>query len=230
MAKAGFWMGFWAPLRAAKMILKDPKLLSLAAIPLALNIGLYILLFHWGSGQIDALNQSLVQWMATKTPAWLTTLASWFLSIAAWVSLVLLSVISFTFVGSILSAPFNDGMSKRVYVIKQREALERGSSLEALPGLPLGTSLRLEILRTGILLSGGLFALLVGLIPLLQLPALIMGAILLSFEYFGYPFAQKEPRLGPVWGFVFRHPMVSLGFVSAPSGIGRARMRRKVPP
>lgn len=72
-------------------------------------------------------------------------------------------------------------------------------------------STKLELKRSVFLIGGGVLAFFLGLIPLMQIPAMLMAAVLLSFEYFGYPLSRSTGKLRPVWGFTFRNLGASLG-------------------
>lgn len=207
-----FWRGFWAPLRALKMILTSPSLLTLVLIPLAINIGLYTLFFYHGAQYIDAL---IAQGMARMAPAlpewasWLAGVTEWSLKILAWLTLVLAAALTFTIVSGIIASPFNDFLSRQAARIRYRELQSQAG--QEIPG-GIRETIRLELRRTLILVFGGSAAFLLGLIPLMQLPALAIGALLVSFEYFGYPVSRTSTRLGPVWAFTLKNPMTSLGF------------------
>ncbi|MBI2605214.1 MAG: EI24 domain-containing protein, partial [Deltaproteobacteria bacterium] len=179
----GFAAGFKAPLQAAALILKTPSLAALVVIPLAINIGLYILFFRYGSAFLEGLIQSWTAQWSSNLPAW----AAWVaplgrvgLKFLAWLLLILVSALSFTLVSGIIAAPFNDylsAMTGRVY--RRRLGLSEAAEPHAAAGF-MGV-IRLEAKRTLILLFGGAIAFFVGFLPLMQLPALAMGAMLVAF-------------------------------------------------
>ncbi|MBI3543297.1 MAG: EI24 domain-containing protein [Deltaproteobacteria bacterium] len=208
----GFWRGFWAPLQALKMIVTSPRLLSLVAVPLAVNIGIYLLFFHYAAHYLD---DGIAAWgvrMAQAVPHWLLSVSVFALKILSWLALALVAALTFTFVSGLIAAPFNDALSKAAMRLRLKET---GAHF-AVPEVrhPISTTVWLELKRISILVVGALVALILGLIPLLQLPALALGALIVSFEYFGYPISHRSSSLTPVAYFTVRHPAVSLGFGS----------------
>lgn len=208
----GFWKGFWAPLRALQMILTSPKLLALVAIPLAVNLVLYALFFHYGAHVLTGWVDAFTAQLGHQLPGWALTLSAWTLRLLSWLVLALLAALSFAFVGGLIAAPFNDHLSKAAYRLRIRETGATHHDPKPWLERSLKQTLLLELKRLLILLLGAVAIALVGLVPLLQIPALLFGALLVSFEYFGYPIAQRSSSLGPVVWFTFRHPAVSLGF------------------
>lgn len=193
------------------MIFGSPRLVLLIAIPLIINIGLYVLFFYYGATESSRLISSYMQQTQAILPAWpwLITLTRWVLSILAWLTLGLIAALTFTIVSSIVLSPFNDRISRVATVLRRKEL---GSSEAELRELSLSEVVRLESKRTIFLILGAITAAILGIIPLMQLPALILGAWLVAFEYFGYPVSQKSAGLLTVLKFTLRHPAISLGF------------------
>ena len=208
----GFWKGFWAPLHALKMILTSPRLLSLVIVPLSVNICLYIFFFHYGARYLEEVIVGVNASLAATLPAWALGISSFVLKILSWLALAVVAALTFTFVSGLISAPFNDFLSKAA--LRQR-LLETGAHIPA-PELKVSikATLWLECKRMVILIVGALIVVVLGLVPLLQLPALALGATLVAFEYFGYPVSHRALGLTPVLLFTVRHPAVSLGFGS----------------
>jgi len=203
-----FSRGFFAPFTALKMILKSPRMLLLVAVPLAVNIALYILFFKYGSDWIAVQIAATTGRLATVLPHWALTISTWALKILGWLLLGLAAALSFTLVSGLVSAPFNDSLSRaavntRIFP-KKSAVLSHG----------IGTTLWLEFKRIIVLVVGGICAFTIGIIPFLQIPALLLGASLVAFEYFGYPISQRSHKLTSVAAFMARYPFVSLGFGS----------------
>ncbi|MBI3555250.1 MAG: EI24 domain-containing protein [Deltaproteobacteria bacterium] len=208
----GFWRGFWAPLHALKMIVTSPRLLSLVVVPLSVNIGLYILFFHYGAHYLDDQIAGFNTRLALSLPGWAVSISAFALKILSWLALAVVAALTFTLVSGIISAPFNDYLSKAAMRLR---LLETGAHF-AHPELriTLRETLYLEFKRILILIAGALLAFGIGLIPLLQIPAVVLGASLVAFEYFGYPVSHRSSGITPVALFTLRHPAVSLGFGS----------------
>lgn len=185
-------------------------MVSLTLVPLSVNIALYVLFFRYGSNYFDSVITSWLSHMAQALPAWMVTLSKWGFKLLAWVMLATAAAISFTFISGLVSAPFNDHLS-RAALRSRLKALGRSDAFSRSEQNLLIT-IKLEAKRMVILVLGALLAFLIGLIPLLQIPALVLGAWLVAFEYFGYPISQRSTKLAPVALFTLRHPAVSLGF------------------
>jgi CysZ protein len=205
----GFWMGFGAPLRAIGMILKSPRMLALITVPLSVNIALYVVFFHYGSNYLGELVTMSTASMAHTLPPALVSVSGWALKILGWLILALAAALTFTFVSGLVAAPFNDSLSRAALNARLRQM---GSGSSAHEKYPVTETIGLELKRMLVLLAGAIVAFVLGIIPLLQLPALALGAFLVSFEYFGYPLSHRTRSLWPVALFTLRHPAVSLGF------------------
>ncbi len=130
----GFFRGFWMLPYGGYFLMKHPRLWPLAVLPLVINL---VLFGVFGAYAVTHLLPWLVDWitpqihlptgegwfaqLAAALPAWTGVLGTWFRSIvkvlAYIISLILLLVVcgfSFTAVGTVLAAPFNDALSERV--------------------------------------------------------------------------------------------------------------------
>lgn len=205
----GFWKGFWAPVNAVKLIIRSSTMLALVAVPLAINIFLYALFFHYSAQYLDTMITDWLTRMAATMPAWIVDVSRIGLKIISWLTLALVAAISFTIVSGIVSAPFNDHLSRAALKARLKEL---GATLPGVPtDLTMGKTIKLEIKRMIVLVLGTLVAIIIGLIPLMQIPALMLGACIVSFEYFGYPISQRSEKLSSVIYFTLRHPAISLG-------------------
>lgn len=194
------------------LILKSPSLLTLVAVPLLINLGLYVLFFVYASGWLAGQVPLWVGALPASTPPWLAGAALWFLKISAWVLLILISAFSFTVVGGILAAPFNDHLSRRTTVVRVKRGLLPASAAAGRAELGFASAMVLEARRTVILVGGSVCALILGIIPFLQIPALILGSYVVAFEYLGYPMARRSSNLIDIWLFMAKNPVRSLGF------------------
>ncbi len=188
-------------------------MLALVIVPLAVNIVLYILFFHYGSHTLDQWIHQLTGRFSENWPGWLGSIFFWVLKILEWLMLGLVAMLTFTIVGGIIAAPFNDYLSRATKKYWAKNIINENKTSPPI-NLKISETIHLEMKRILILIIGSLFALGMGLIPFLQIPALILGAYLVAFEYYGYPLSHQTPKLVPVWKFVLSHPVVSLGFGS----------------
>lgn len=208
-----FWNGFYSPVRAILLIVRSPRLISLISIPLLINIGLYILFFHYGNQTISQLISHASTWLGAELPAWLASVSVWFLKFLGWVVLIVVAALMFTLISGIICAPFNDILCRTTVKIYQTQT---GLNFNAQSiNHSAGSVIKLELKRTLVLLGGGIVVLVIGVIPFLQIAAYVLGAWLLAFEYFGYPISQKSIKLFAVARFTLGRPIISLGFGSA---------------
>jgi len=208
-----FWLGFWAPLRALKLVFTSPVLFSLLIIPLAINVGLYIVFFYHGSEYVSTYIQSWNEQIATSLPAWAQSLGvvlTWILRLLGWLVLLVVAALSFTLVSGLICAPFNDLISKQTSRLREKSTTQTNSPIET--KIYFLDTIKLELRRLLILIVGGTIAFGIGLIPLLQVPAMALASFLISFEYFGYPIARRTSSLSPVWSFTFKNFSTSIGF------------------
>ncbi len=212
---SGFVRGFKAPFRAIPFIFKAPSVLALVAVPLLINLVLYVALFWFAADAIKIVITTAVTSLSAHLPAWLVVVADWGMTITAWFTLLIVSAFTFTFVAGLLAAPFNDLLSRRttkIFAARRQSAGAQALAATTPLSLSFVTSMRMEFKRTIILLLGGGFAALMGIIPFFQLPAITLGAFVLTFEYVGYAIAQRSSSLWTVWAFVLKNPARTMCF------------------
>ncbi len=208
---ANFWQGFWAPLKSILLIIRSPSLLTLVLVPLAINIGIYYLFWTTVANWLAMLVQSIISvWSASIPPSlhWIIPISEWSFKILSWLLLLLTSVLTFTIVSSIVAAPFNEILSKQT---ERVIAKIKGISMPETHEIKFMQSIRLELKRTIVLVLGGILAFLIGIIPLMQIPALMIGALLISFEYFGIPISRRNHNLLKPAQFTFANFATSIG-------------------
>ena len=209
-----FLHGFRYPFAAIFFILRAPSVLALVSIPLLISLGISVFFFVYVDGIASLYVQQAALWMSSQVPSGLATVATWLLRGAAWVSLFVVSSLAFTVVGGILASPFSDWLSRRVMQVRRKKG--QSAPLPALRSegdgaLSIVDVITLEFKRTLILIFVGCFALLLGLIPFMQIPALILGSGAVAFEYLGFPISQRDPRLSAIAAYMLRNPARSLG-------------------
>jgi CysZ protein len=205
--------GLKVPFTAIKLIFTTPKVFGLILIPLIINLGLYILLFIHGSELMKSFINSFIEGWKSDLPAWasfLPFIASFALTLLSWILLILVSALSFTIISSIIAAPFNDYLSIQTEVAFRKKynypALDSEIRASAM------STIIMEVKRSIVLIVGGIFTFILGLLPLMQIPAIILATYLISFEYYGIPFSRRTKNLFPVIGFTMKHPVLSFGF------------------
>lgn len=180
------------------------------AIPLTINIGLFVAGIYLAFDQTNALIDKLVDWL----PNWLDWL-SWL----AWLFFVVLILIivfySFTLVANLIASPFNGLYSQKLeQILTGNPPPANGRFIETLVGIQ--TAVLSELSKFGYLISRMIPLLLLSFIPGLNIISPILwfgfGAWMLALEYMDYPmgnhgFSFREQRdvarqkLGLILGF-----------------------------
>lgn len=202
-----FLRGFFIPLQALKFIFKKPSLAFLAAIPFFLNLTIYTVFVWYVQSQLGMLIQEILYRFPPWVPAWAAVLTQWIVKILVWLLLLLLSTFTFTLVGGILASPFNDMLTTKT--------LRLLGSNNKIAELGVGQVVGLELKRSLVLFFVGVVAIFLGVVPFMQVPAFLLAAWIVAFEYFGYPVSKKSNSLSAIKLFMVKRPFLSLGFGSA---------------
>lgn len=179
-----FKNGFFLPLQAALMILKSRGLKCWALIPLVINILLYILIISLGLWLLDSISIPEVEWdFVGKLGVYLSDIVNYLGSFSKWAVgipvIILICYFSFTIVGMIIAAPFNDILSEKFenYI---------GTEQEDAPDIPLRlnfTAALISIYSTLGFVSKQVFWSILAL-PLLFIPVVGMLPLFLVTSYF----------------------------------------------
>jgi len=201
-------MGILAP--AFRTLYRHPRLLAWSSIPFSITLALYI----WAFGPLNEALTSLTQsFLLSLLPnAWLPSsgLDSMSGVIQGLSTLILLGFSAFTFSGvaGILSVPFNDFLA---------EAAESRVSPPLNPVRDLGFKDRIRILWTDLKLTFlgltlTLSALILGLIPGLNLLSPILAIAGIALQYLSFPQARRQLRARDAILFLLHYPAETLGF------------------
>ncbi|GAB4266947.1 MAG: EI24 domain-containing protein [Deferrisomatales bacterium] len=140
---------FFYPYRGLRFLLSHPRLLSYVAIPVGVNTLLYALLVWVSVSRFDTWLEALVP----RGEGWYWVALFYLLAAVFAVVLFLAVVYTFTLVGNLLLAPFNDLLSEKVEWIYTGHRLEEPFRLKALAA-DLVRSLKAEIGRLALFLTG----------------------------------------------------------------------------
>lgn len=197
-----FWFGLTLPWAALRLILSRRSLLALSAFPLAVTIALYIYAIQgaqsWAQHTIEA---ALAAWGWADWTVWV---AAVFVKIALFIA----AALTFSISSSLVASPFNDFLAERT---------ERHSTppLPPTPGLGIGGQLRLvgiDLMKTIAAGVAGLFALLLSLVPIVNLFAFGLTFLLIAFQYISYPQTRRGQTLRQSLAFLWHHSYACLGF------------------
>ncbi len=211
--------GFFYPYRGLKFLLGRPRLLTYVIIPFGINTLLYGA-FVWfvGSRFGGWLERLLPQGDAWYWAALSVLLLTLFAAV-----LLLVVVYTFTLVGNLILAPFNDLLSEKVERVYTGATLEEPFSLGALTR-DMARSLKAELGRVLFYGAGFLALLSLNLVPGLGTAAYGVAVTLytlffLGWEYFDYSMERWRLTFGDKRKVAFRNGATFLGF-----GAGAALM------
>jgi CysZ protein len=196
----GFFVGaysvFWGLLR----ILRDGGLRKLAILPLILTSFLYAGMV----GLLVVFGDDLFDWLWQRPEGWLV-IVWWIALVASIVATIGLMVLLFAAIAEAIGGPFYDKMAIRVLTAHSIESRE--------PGLIEGTVP--DVLRSLLFLIPAAICWMIGLIPLVGLPFVALGASIASI---GFASAAINPALmvtghdlGDRMRYVFRFFLGMLG-------------------
>ena len=218
---AGFFAGLQAAFDGIRLLTGNRSLMKLAAIPIAINTVLYIILVVLFGVYFDDLRNSV--WQYPELSAWYDYLlvVLWYLfNLLFFIVSLLVFLVGFLITGNILAAPFNDEIAGRTLVLLRGEDLpQTGGGLGAVLA-ETGRTVVQELKKIALYLLLQIPTLLLLLIP-------VAGGVLstawglyitwwfFSLDYLDYPMT----RLGMVWkekrAWVSRNRAMSLGFGAA---------------
>jgi uncharacterized protein involved in cysteine biosynthesis len=191
--------GLTLPLLSLRVILKDPKLLILSILPIVTTFLLYGFLI---SSAQDSVRDLVVQHF--QTGGW----AAWIVLILVKILLIIVGALTFSFVASVASSPFNDFLAERA----EKHAVP---ALPQVPSMPLGRKAVLIAIDLGKSLAAGiamLAALLLSWVPVVNVIALVVSLLLVTFQFISYPQTRRGLGLGEGVRFLGRHFFACLGF------------------
>jgi len=207
---ASLWSAPWYMLRGASFLRDHRSLWKYAAAPMVMSVlilgGSYILLYH--------LYTSLAH--SFESRAWYGGILYYVLLVALTLTVAIVFFVVFGRIVSALAAPFNEVISRKTDELVTGIRDDTAFSLPELlrdSGRSLWHSLRILFLYVGLLLC----SLVLLLIPVLggilyPCACALISALLLAYEYLGYPMDRRKfswqqkgefvrSRFGPILGF-----------------------------
>ena len=192
------------PLRASRLIMRTPKLLTLSLLPAALTGFLY-----------SAFSYVFYQWVLGAVPAWLQTLGMnpqgfmlHVFQVGAVLFALLVTALTYSIAASLVALPLNDvlALATENYTHTQLSPVMGG-------GLIQFTRLMLiDAAKNFAALFLTLFALLVSWVPVLNFLSFIVAVSLVTFQYVSYPQTRRGENLIDGFKFLIRNAPASLGF------------------
>ncbi len=187
--------GFFYPYRGLKFLFSRPRLLGYVAVPVAVNTLLYTALVWFAGSRFGRWVDALVP----QGDAWYWTVLSYALWVVFAGVLFLAVVYTFTLVGNLLLAPFNDLLSEKVEAayagVLSDEPFRLAAFLSDMKRSFLAELGRMALFGTGFLV----LAVASVFFPPLGAALTVYSLFFLGWEYFDYsmerarfPFAVKR--------------------------------------
>jgi CysZ protein len=174
-ARGGFFQGLVALPRGLAFLVKNPRLWPLSALPLLINLVVYsamayLAIVHLLPWLVDSLTPTALPGFLAKFGDTLIRILRWIIYVVCVLLMVVLGAVTFTSVGTVLAAPFNDFLSEAVEAILRHEPsirpLTLGNLMEDLARTVLAASWKSAIVLVTFVVT----------VPLLLVP--VAGAII----------------------------------------------------
>jgi CysZ protein len=184
--------GFRYPFRGLKFLASHPRLLGYVAVPLTINTLLY-------SGFVWFVSSQFGGWLERLLPtgdAWYWTLLSYFLWVVFALFLMAVVIYTFTIIGNLILAPFNDLLSEKVEWVYSGRRLDQPFRLgEFLSDMK--RSLKAELGRLLLFAAGFLVLLSLNLVPVFGTAAYgllftLYTLFFLGWEYLDYSMERSR--------------------------------------
>jgi len=198
-----FSSGFFAPFRAAPFLLRHPGLLKYVLIPFTINTVVFSLAVFFG---LDFFNDVVVGYLPAGDQWYWLLLYYLLWTIAVLVTAVLV-FFSFTVIGNLIAAPFNDLLSERT----EESILERRNEEPFSWRLFWGDILRTvgdETKKMAVFILGMAFLFLLNFLPgfgplLYAFLSVFFTLFFLAVEYTGFVFGRKHLTFKDQRRFIF---------------------------
>jgi CysZ protein len=173
-ARGGLFQGFVALPRGLAFLLKNPRLWPLSALPLLINLVVYsamayLAIFHLLPWLVDSLTPTALPGFLAKFGDALIRIIRGVIYVVCVLLMIVLGAVTFTSVGTVLAAPFNDFLSEAVEAILRHEPslrpLTLGNLMEDLARTVLQAAWKSAIVLVTFVVT----------VPLLLIP--VVGAI-----------------------------------------------------
>jgi len=194
-------------------LISQPGLRRFVAIPLSINVALFVgaswYFFSMFDGWMSSLMLDLPDWLS-----WVETAINWLLWPLFSIMLLLVIFYTFTFIANLIAAPFNSLLAEKV------EAYLTGKPLDTGPSYPTSEmvkrSIGSELGKLIYFIKWWALLMLFTLIPGVQIVApflwILFGAWMLSLEYLDYPMANHGKFFKDINKQAMSKRSLSLGF------------------
>lgn len=205
-----FLFGLTLPLRSLGLVLRNPKLLLLSAVPflisLAISFWVVNILQTWAVSSLQNFLLGFSWTHAAWAQFWIMNPLQFLLKIGFF----LLGAVFFSGFGSLICVPFNDFLAEAAET-RVTPPLPRiqGPSFLSRRYLRIIT---IDLAKTLISFSMGILALMLSWVPVLNVVALIFTFLLLCFQFTSYSQTRREWGIVRGVRFLFQNFWTCLGF------------------
>jgi len=212
-APRNFLTGFRYPWRAARFILRQPGLYSYILIPLLINIIIFSLTVYGGIQLFDGLADRFIP----RGDAWYWDVVHYLFWFIVFCTTAITVFFTFTVVGNLIAAPFNDLLSERTELLLLGSTIDQSpnSLIESLRNA--GSTMLDELRKMTLFICLMLLLLLLNIIPgfgvlLYSGSSFLLTVWFLAIEYTGYVFARQGLSFREQRFFLRSHFLTGLGF------------------
>lgn len=196
---------------ALKFLRNHHHLIKYFLYPLAINLVVFSILF---AGVLYFYGDWLTG-IVTPGEAWYWSLLYGALIVLTALVFVLLMFFTFSIVGSIIAAPFNDMLSQQTEEIFFETSLDEPFSWEVF-WRDIGNTIVEQVQRLAFLLTIWLLVLPTLIIPLVgQIIVACVTFLLLAFEYLDLPLSRRRLKFREKRRILWKHKFGMLGFGTA---------------
>ena len=208
----GFIAGFFSLWNAFRFVRKNSSLHKYIAIPLIINIVVFSGTVYWG---FDLFNQLVGQYLAPHDAWYWQVVESVVKLLAALVTLVIV-FFTFTVLGNLIAAPFNDVLSEQTEQLITGQLLDEQFSLRQI-GKDLWRVMQDEVRKMSIFIILMILLLVVNILPgigslIYAVCSVLLTVFFLIVEYTGYVFSRKHLGFKEQRRFIAANRMTTLGF------------------
>lgn len=208
----GFIMGFFSLWNAFRFVGKNPSLYKYIAIPFVINVIVFCGSVYWG---FDLFSDLVGQYLAPYDTWYWHIVAAAVKLLAALITLVVV-FFTFTVVGNLIAAPFNDILSEKTEELLTGRLNDEPFSLRQI-GADLWRVMKDEVRKMSIFIVLMILILGFNLLPgigslLYAVCSVVLTVFFLIVEYTGYIYSRKHLGFKEQRQFISAHKMNTVGF------------------
>lgn len=206
-----FIFGFFYPFKCIKLFFTYPKLILYSIVPIIINLILYGTIFIYTYRYITGKSSEVME--SKDLNSFLFMIIDYFLKIISFLLVLLICYFAFIILGGIISAPFNEKISKLIEEKLFNENVEHDLSFfnEAL------VSIKEELKKISFYITVMIPMLLINFIPMIgNTFSLIFGSLFSFFynalDYMDYPLSRRLVQFKDKLKIINSKKSLSMGF------------------